>query len=269
MAAPPPITATIIACNEADRIGRAIASARAIAREVLVVDSGSADDTIETARAAGARVLSNDWPGYGPQKIFAERRAAHDWIFNLDADEEIGPELARAIGAAFADGPPAAAAFSCAWKMVHFGDDAPRALAPAKRFIRLYDRRRAGFRDSPVHDSVIIRGGAVQKLPGLVHHRSFRSLGHFRAKLDAYATLQARDMAARGRQPSPARIAAEPVLAFTKAFILRRYWIYGRDGLAMAQAYAGARRARLARARALLIAERAKGAKGGKGAKEA
>lgn len=258
----PPITVTIIACNEADRIGRAIESAQPVAREILVVDSGSADDTVKISEAAGARVVHNDWPGYGPQKIFAERAARHDWIFNLDADEEIGPELAESVRAAFRDGEPDAAAFSCRWKMVHFGDARPRTLAPAKSFVRLYDRRQAGFRDSPVHDSVIVRSGRTAPLDGLVYHRSFRSLAHFREKLDAYADLQARDMAARGRAPSDLRIAMEPVLAFTKAFLLRRYWIYGRDGLEMARAYAELRRARLARARRIAAGSAAR-TKGG------
>lgn len=250
-----PISVTIIARNEADRIHLPIESVRDWVDEVFVVDSGSEDDTVAIAEGLGARAAYNEWRGYGPQKIYAERAARNDWVLNLDADEEVGPELRDAIEKAFAGGAPDCAAFRFHWKMVHFADDVPRRLAPKKSFIRLYDRRRAGFRDSLVHDSVIVHDGAVRDLPGLVHHRSFRSLDHFRDKLHEYAGLQARDMRERNRKPPVARIVAEPTLAFVKAYLFRRYWIYGADGWEMARLYAGARHARLAAARALFHKE--------------
>lgn len=245
------LSAFIIARNEADRIGRAIDSAASCADEVVVVDSGSEDDTLAVAEAYGARALFHAWPGYGPQKAFAETQCQHDWLLNIDADEEVSAELAAEIRAALADGPPQPSAFEMRWKMIHYGGDAPHPLAPAKSFIRLYDRRRAGFRPSLVHDSVVVREGDVARLGGLVRHRSFRSLAHFRDKLNAYADLQALDMAERGRRPSAMRTLLEPVAAFAKLYLLRRYFLYGGDGVAMAKAYAGARTRRLVKARAM------------------
>src|SRR5262245_33035326 len=97
-----PLSVTIIAFNEEANIQRAVQSA-AFAEEVLVVDSGSTDRTRELAEAAGARVLQNPWSGYGQQKNFAQAQAKHDWVFNLDADEEISPELRASIERALAE----------------------------------------------------------------------------------------------------------------------------------------------------------------------
>ena len=93
-----PLSVTIIARDEADRIGDAIRSV-AFADEVLVLDSGSSDDTVAVARALGARVEETGWPGHVAQKNRALERARHDWVLSIDADERVGPELAAAIQA--------------------------------------------------------------------------------------------------------------------------------------------------------------------------
>ena len=88
-----PLSVTIIAHNEADRIARAIESV-SFADEVLVVDSGSTDDTVRVAEGLGARVIQTDWPGYRLQKIRAAEWARNDWVLGLDADEWLSPALA-------------------------------------------------------------------------------------------------------------------------------------------------------------------------------
>ena len=93
------LTVTIIACNEADRIGRAIQSV-SFADEVLVVDSGSQDATVEVARSLGARVIETDWPGYREQKNRAVQWAKNDWVLGLDADEWVSPQLGDCIQSA-------------------------------------------------------------------------------------------------------------------------------------------------------------------------
>lgn len=100
-----PLSCCIIAKNEADRIGATIASVAELADEVVVIDSGSSDDTAAVAEALGARVIFHDWPGYGPQKRFSEDAATHDWILHLDADEVVTPALHAEIKALMAAGP--------------------------------------------------------------------------------------------------------------------------------------------------------------------
>ena len=84
-----PLSVFIIAVNEADRIALTINSVRDWADEVIVIDSGSTDDTVAVAESHGARVVFNEWNGYGPQKVFGETLCRNDWLLNLDADEEV------------------------------------------------------------------------------------------------------------------------------------------------------------------------------------
>lgn len=100
------LSAYIRTKNEAANIQRCIEAALSVAEEVVVVDSGSSDDTIALAEAAGARVVHNDWPGFGHQKRFAEEQCKHDWLLDLDADEIVTPELAAEIKAELASNPP-------------------------------------------------------------------------------------------------------------------------------------------------------------------
>ncbi|MEM6489127.1 MAG: glycosyltransferase family 2 protein [Pseudomonadota bacterium] len=246
-----PVSAFIITKDEADRLPTALASLRDLVDEILVVDSHSTDGTVALAEAAGARVVVRDWPGYGAQKIYAEAACRHDWVLNLDADEALTPALADEIRALFADGAPRDAGFWLRRKMVHFADPGPRRLAPVDLWLRLYDRRRAGFRDSPVHDAVLVREGRTGRLRGLMLHHSFRSFSHFREKLDRYTSAQAADMVARGRVPPAWRAALERVGAFAKGYVAKGWWAFGIDGLRLAAHYAAARHARLVKARAL------------------
>src|ERR671928_1972393 len=101
-----PLSVFIIARNEADRLGATIRAVRELTDDLVVVDSGSTDGTQAVAEALGARVIHNPWPGYGPQKRFAEEQCRHDWLLNLDADEVVPPELAENIRALFAAGEP-------------------------------------------------------------------------------------------------------------------------------------------------------------------
>ena len=93
-----PISCFIIAKNEELSIERSIKSVKNICDEIIVVDSGSTDRTIEIARNLGAKVVFNEWPGYLAQKIYGESLCSHDWVLNIDADEEITEKLQEEIG---------------------------------------------------------------------------------------------------------------------------------------------------------------------------
>src|SRR3712207_4928412 len=97
-----PLSVFIIARNEADRIGATIRAVRDLTDDLVVIDSGSTDGTQAVAEELGARVIFNAWPGYGPQKRFGEEQCRHDWILNLDADEELSPALREEIRSLFA-----------------------------------------------------------------------------------------------------------------------------------------------------------------------
>jgi glycosyltransferase involved in cell wall biosynthesis len=107
-----PLSCYIRTLNEAKRIGPVIDKIREIGAEVIVVDSGSTDNTREIARRAGAKVVEHAWEGNGFQKRVGEEAASNDWLLDLDADEVLSPELQETIRSLFADGPPKPAVYS-------------------------------------------------------------------------------------------------------------------------------------------------------------
>lgn len=249
-----PISVFIIAKNEADRIPHTIKSVIGWVDEVHVVDSGSEDATVEVSRALGANAVFNAWPGYGPQKNFGESLCRNKWLINLDADEEVTPELRAQIEALFANGEPPLKAYSFTRKLTHFIEEAG-TYGHTDHPIRLYHSDYAGFKDSTVHDSVTWKGEKqeVGKLSGILLHRCFRSYKHMVDKINFYSSMQAEDMFRRGRRPSDARLLIEPVFSFLKALFVRGYIMRGVTGFVESVLYAFARTLRLAKTRALYI----------------
>lgn len=216
---------------------------RSLSDDILVVDSGSQDKTVARAQAAGARVIHNDWRGYGPQKRFAEDCARHDWILNLDADEYVSKALHEEIAALMAAG-PVRPGYRLRIMNLYPGQATPRLWADYNNYVRLYDRRVMRFRDSPVHDTVDTGGHTVGQLRAPVLHHSARSYAHIRAKLDAYASLQARTL----KKPDWQlwlRVPFEYALTFLKFFVMRRHFTGGLDGVISAHLAAEARFNRL------------------------
>lgn len=250
MPEPLQISAFIIAQNEAHRIGATIESLKGLVDEIVVVDSGSSDGTQDLCKSLGARVIHNDWPGYGPQKRFAEDQCSHDWLLNLDADEVLSPQIIAGIRTAFS-ARPAADGFIFAIKDCLPGEARPRPFAHTTRAVRLYDRNKGRYVDSLVHDRVKFSDGtpSIKPLPGLVWHYSVVSLGQFIDKLNKYSTLQAEDMQKRGRVPGALtlRLLFEFPLSFLKYYILRGDIMRGRRGFIHSMAYAFHRFARIAK----------------------
>ncbi|MCA3648211.1 MAG: glycosyltransferase family 2 protein [Methylobacterium sp.] len=244
----PPLSIFIIAKNEADRLPRVIEAVRHLSDDILVVDSGSIDGTQDAARALGARVIEREWPGYGPQKRFAESQCRHDWVLNLDADEVVPADLAAEIAGLFASGEPAAQAYEIRIAEIFPGEAAPHPLAYALAPVRLYRRDRGTYSISPVHDRVDLEPGTrVARLKGTVHHFSVRSIGDQIAKLNAYSDQQVADLAARGKSTSTARVFLEFPIAFLKAYIGRRHAVRGTYGFITAMNFAFYRWLRVAK----------------------
>lgn len=238
-----PLSCCIITKNEADRIGRCVQAALTAADEVVVIDSGSTDDTVAAAERAGARVIPHAWEGYGPQKRFSEECARHDWILHLDADEVLTPALAAEIGDLMKAGPPLKG-YRFRICDIYPGATRPRLWSGGYNLVRLYDRRAMRFSDSLVHDRVLTQGQPVGQLRGIVHHHSMRSFAHLKAKLDAYTGYQAKVM-----RKSPwimrARLPFEYPLVFLRYYLLRRHFTGGLDGVHISHLAAQARFNRL------------------------
>lgn len=245
---PLPLSIFIIAKNEADRLPRVIEAVRHLSDDIVVVDSGSTDGTQAAARALGARVIEREWPGYGPQKRFAESQCRHNWVLNLDADEVVPPDLADEIAGLYASGEPGAEAYEIRIAEIFPGEAAPHPLAYALAPVRLYRRDRGTYSASPVHDRVDLQPGArVVRLRGTVHHFSVRSIGDQIGKLNAYSDQQVADLAARGKSTATVRVFLEFPIAFLKAYIGRRHAVRGTYGFITAMNFAFYRWLRVAK----------------------
>jgi glycosyltransferase involved in cell wall biosynthesis len=224
----PKLSVTIVTLNEAEHIVAAIESV-AWADEILVVDSGSSDDTTGLARSKGATVLSREWTGWVDQKNFAAERASNDWIFSLDADERVPAPLAAEIRDTLSREPELR------------GYRVPRVTFHLGRWIRttdfypdfqtrLYDRRAARWRGKYVHESVGLEG-RVGRLRHDLEHYSFRDLSDHMDRVNQYTTLAARQMFEAGRRAGVFDLVIHPPAAFLRNYVLRRGVLDGMPGL--------------------------------------
>jgi len=225
------ISATIITFNEATNIGDACKSL-AWADEIVVVDSGSADQTRQIAEACGARVITREWPGFALQKQFAVDEAANDWIFSLDADERVSDELKVSI-AKLRDQPESNLAD---------GYRIPRRSYYQQRWIkgggwypdyqlRLFRKPRGAWEQRLIHESVKLDSGArIEKLNGDILHYSVRDAAHHHRTIgERDAPLGAQQIFEAGRRTSALKIATAAPAAFVRSYILKGGF---RDGLA-------------------------------------
>jgi glycosyltransferase involved in cell wall biosynthesis len=228
MAAPLPLSLCVITRDAAADLAECLASAR-LAADIVVVDSGSRDDTVEIAHRFGARVIVRAFDGFGAQKQFAVLQAANDWVLCLDADERVTPELAASIEATLADA--RAPAYAMARRNRFLG----RWLAHGEGYpdwnVRLFDRRRARWSDDPVHEHVVA-DGPVGRVRGDLLHHSAESLDAYVAKQNRYTTMQAQAMHARGERASAARLVVSPLARFVRFYVVKLGFLDGAAGFA-------------------------------------
>ena len=226
-----PLSVLIRTKNEADRLGATLDSVRPLGAEVVVIDAGSTDRTKAIAAAYGARIFENPWPGFGPQRHFGEDKCTHDFIFSLDADEVLTPEIIKEIRALFAT------------------NDTPKlmvirkaAVFPKRRRpppwsfhheqILLYDRRVARTGPNPNWDKLEISTDAKPiTVQAPLWHFSLRDLNHAVSKAVFVGQLAADTQPVRPAWRLALRLPFEFPLAFLKYYFVRRYFLAGIDGL--------------------------------------
>ncbi len=225
------ITATIITLNEERNIARAIESLRCC-DEILIVDSGSVDRTVELAEKLGVRVIEAGWRGYAGQKNWAAEQASHDWILSLDADEALSEPLEAEILALKKTGPrfdaytmPRLARYLGRW-ILHSG------WYPDRK-VRLYDRRKARWIGDFVHESVVPQG-KLGRLEGNILHFTCESLSEHVKTMDRYTTLAAQEVAARKLAVPLSKMIIDPAWTFLKTYFIQRGFLDGVEGLIIA-----------------------------------
>jgi glycosyltransferase involved in cell wall biosynthesis len=226
-----PISATVITFNEEDNIEGSLRSLH-WADEIVVVDSGSTDGTLEICRKYTGRVIQRAWTGYVDQKNHAVDQSHNNWILSLDADERLSPELVEEILALRSAGfrqagyrIPRVAWFMNRW--IRHGDWYP------DHQLRLFDRRLGRWQGGRVHESVKVRG-AIGFTKGEIHHYTYRRLSDYIHRLETYSSLAAQDYRERGRAATPLRLVTHPAVTFLKTYLIKRGFLDGTPGLMVA-----------------------------------
>ncbi len=225
------ITATIITLNEERNIARSIESLRCC-DEIVVVDSGSIDRTVELASKLGARVIESPWHGYAAQKNYAANQAKHDWILSLDADEALSESLEGEIWTLKKKGPsydaytmPRLAQYLGRW-ILHGGWYPDRKA-------RLYHRAKAKWVGDFVHESVQV-DGRVGHLESNLLHYTCDSLSEHLKSMDRYTTLAAEELVFQKQKIHLRNMILDPAWTFAKTYFFQGGFQDGLEGLTIA-----------------------------------
>lgn len=228
-----PLACAVITRDEADNIGRCLASVVGLAREIVVVDSGSTDATRNIAREYGARVIERDWPGFAAQKQFAMDACDAPWLLSLDADEALDGPARAAIEALFAAGAqPAAAGYELNRLTWYLGDWVRYTWYPEWR-LRLVRRDRAAWREYNGHDYLAVDGEAA-RLGGHLLHYTYRNLEHHMQQSIRYARMSAEKLAAGDRRIPVSKLFFSPLGRFIRLYIFKQGWRDGWRGFLLA-----------------------------------
>lgn len=225
------ISATIITFNEERNLPRAIESLRCC-DEIVVVDSGSTDRTMEIAERYGARVLEANWRGYAGQKNYASDQATHNWVLSIDADEALSEDLEGEIWALKKRGPDADA-YTVPRLAQYLGKWILHSGWYPDRKIRLFDRRKASWRGEYVHESVVCQGRVGQLKGNLLHYTCDSLTEHLRT-MNRYTTLAAEEVVAGKKKVGYSQLLVDPAWTFFKSYIVQRGFLDGLEGLSIA-----------------------------------
>lgn len=221
-----------ITLNAARLLRESLESVRTLTDDLVIVDAGSTDETLNIAESFRARIFQRPWPGFGLQKQFAVEQARHDWVLILDADEVLVPGSIPLLKQALST-PALPAGFLLPrhnylhGKRIRYGDWS------RDRVLRLVDRRQGQFSPDQVHERWLT-DGTVRLLDAPLAHYSFPDYKSMLAKLDQYSDLNARQLLARGARISAGAPMSHALAAFVKGYIFRLGFLDGTEGAAIA-----------------------------------
>lgn len=227
-----PVSLVVITKNVEPCLEKCLQSSTFVS-EIVVVDSGSTDGTVEIAKKYGAKVLRQDWLGFGPQKNFAVNQASFDWVLCLDADEYLSPSLQKRLIELFQQQP------EChAYRFARSNKFLGRFLRHGEGYpdwsLRLFNRQFAQWSSDHVHEKVIGLSEPLRKtgqLDGDLMHESGESIHRYLEKQNVYTSIQASEMLKAGYKPSVARILLSPLVRFLKYYVLKFGFLDGVPGL--------------------------------------
>ena len=227
----PALSAILIAHNEESDLPGALQSLEGVADEIVLVDSGSTDRTVEIARVAGARIFERPFVSFADQKNYAATQASNDWVFSLDCDEMLTPELRSSL-LAWKLGTAAQPGYQIVRITNYLGGWIRHSGWYPDRIVRLYHRGHGRFAGT-IHESVQLDAPAG-RLDGLVHHYNVRTYPEHLAKIDAFTTIAAGEMYERGRNHWRAAMCFAAPWTFFHRLVLQLGFLDGHRGWTIA-----------------------------------
>lgn len=227
------LSVVMIAKNAADLLAECVASVH-WADEIILLDSGSSDNTVELAQSLGVKVYSHtDWQGYGPQRQRAQSYATGEYVLMIDTDERVTPELEQSLRQVLAS-PQPGAVYSIARQNYFLGRFMRHSGWYPDRVIRLYERERFQYNNNLVHESLDCQGAPVIELNGDLRHLTCRDFASFQRKQLAYATAWAQERHQKGKRVTLAGIFGHTLGAFVKTLLIRGGVLDGTQGWLLA-----------------------------------
>jgi glycosyltransferase involved in cell wall biosynthesis len=230
------LSVVIITFNEEASLGRTLASVQPLVAdgkgEIIVVDSGSTDRTVEIAKSFGAKVFIEKWKGFAAQKNSAIDKAANNWVLSLDGDEEVSAKLAENISSVLKN--PSASGFFIPRKNMFLGRWIQHGGFWPDPKLRLFDRTSGSFGDRAVHETVELRGLAPEMVGVALLHHSYPTLSDYIEHMNRYSSLGAEMVVAKREGKvrfSVVNIVVRPLATFIYNFFFRLGFLDGREGL--------------------------------------
>ncbi|VFQ42593.1 glycosyltransferase family 2 protein [Desulfoluna butyratoxydans] len=227
----PTLAVAVIVKNEADNLSACLKTVEGWVDEIIILDSGSTDETEEVARQFTDRFFVNaQWPGFGPQRRMAQSHVQSDFVLWLDADERVTPELRASIQAAVAANAPAKV-FRISRLSWVFGRYIRHCGWYPDRVVRLYPTGLTGYDDSLVHEKVEVTDDmTVEDLSGDAIHYTYKDLHHYLVKSAGYAKAWADQRKARGKKGSISQGILHALGCFLKMYVLKVGFLDGKQG---------------------------------------
>ena len=228
------ISVVIITKNEAHIIGNTLQSLHGLSEDIIIVDSGSTDETIAICRQYHTTIIEPGWIGYGANKNKGIAAAKHNWILNLDADEAIDSQLKQSILELTLHNPNEV--FEMQYKNFFLNKRIRYGEWGADKHVRLFNRTAVKWNEAAVHENLMInRQTKVSSLKGNILHYTVHSLEEYEQKTIAYAKLNAEKYFAQGKKHSLLKQYFSPFISFLHNYIFRLGFLDGREGLLIAR----------------------------------
>lgn len=232
------LSVILITKNEADRVEKCLLSIKNLADEIIVLDSGSIDQTVAICEKYTDKVTITDWPGFGIQKQRALNKASCDWVLSIDADEALDTEMQSQLLKLLSKDHIDKDAYKLPWGVTLYGKTLKYGRS-ARSVLRLFKREGAEYTLDEVHETVIPVGNNIGKIKGLLLHYTHRNFKHGLDKAADYAWLGAKKYHRKGRRSPGLSVALlRAIWTFFLIYILRRGFLDGSIGFIMAMTYA-------------------------------